>query len=314
MTTLTQLTSTQSSKHATVNNNLSACSPAGAFGRRPEAITGLTWAYYGGVVRDASGVLTTRANGTIALSGSNTNYIELSPAGAVASNTTSWTAGYAPLYAVVTGSGSITSETDYRRFVDFEQACRLSKSVAGGSDTTLTAEESAPASFEFTGAITANKSVIFPLRAAVKWIYNNTTGNYELTIKSSSGTGVVVPRGQRVALLCDATNWVLPYTQAKVQSLAYAATITPVVSDGERVIVAALTGNPTIAAPTNPYAGARLDITLLQDGTGGRTITWDAAYKKAADGAGTANQSAATSFVYNGSAWIQQGGALTWIT
>jgi hypothetical protein len=239
--------------------------------------------------------------------------VELSSAGAVAANATSWTAGYEPLWEIVTGASSITSETDYRRFVDFEQSCRLSKSVAGGSDTTLTAEESAPASFEFTGALTGAKAVIFPLRAALKWIYNNTTGDYALTIKSSSGTGVVVPRGQRIALLCDATNWVLPYTQAKVQSLAYAATITPIVSDGERVVIAALTGNPTIAAPTNPYAGARLDFALLQDGTGGRTITWDAVYKKAADGAGTANQVASTAFVYNGSSWVQQGGAVTWL-
>jgi hypothetical protein len=46
--------------------------------------------------------------------------------------------------------------------------------------------------------------------------------------------------------------------------------------------------------------------------TGGRTITWNAAFKKAADGAGTANQKGATSFVYDGTNWVQVGGVGGW--
>lgn len=313
MTTLTQLIATQASKHATANNNFSAVAAAGAFGRRPEGISGLTWAYYGGIVRNASGALTAVSNGTISLSNA-TNYIELTPSGTVQANTSNWTAGYVPLYTVVASGGAITTETDYRHFVDFEQHCRLSKSVAGSSDTTLTAEEAAVGSHEYTGALTGNKSVIFPLRSALKWIYNNTTGDFTLTIKSSTGTGIVVPRGQRVALLCDATNWVLPYSLPKTQSIAYAASITPVVSDGERVVVGVLTGGITINAPTNPYAGAKLCLSFTQDGTGGRAITWNAVFKKAADGAGTANQVGATEFIYDGTNWVQLGGALAWYT
>lgn len=44
----------------------------------------------------------------------------------------------------------------------------------------------------------------------------------------------------------------------------------------------------------------------------GRAITWNAAFKKAADGAGTASQRGATRFIYDGTNWLQTGGALVW--
>lgn len=97
-----------------------------------------------------------------------------------------------------------------------------------------------------------------------------------------------------------------------LQEIAYATPYTPDASLGERIVVAALTGALTINAPTNPVKGRVLTFSFLQDGTGGRVITWNAAFKKAADGAGTANQGAATQFIYDGANWRQIGGALTW--
>jgi hypothetical protein len=67
--------------------------------------------------------------------------------------------------------------------------------------------------------------------------------------------------------------------------LAYAATVTPVASDAEVFTIAALTGNVTIGAPSGtaattglPYDGQPLTIRLTQDATGGRTVTWNAAF------------------------------------
>lgn len=99
--------------------------------------------------------------------------------------------------------------------------------------------------------------------------------------------------------------------QDGVQVTPYAATITPTVSKAENVIVvAALTGNVTIGAPIGARTGMRLDFTFLQDGTGSRTITWNAVFAYTANGAGTANQVGATSFVYSGTRWVQTAGAL----
>lgn len=69
----------------------------------------------------------------------------------------------------------------------------------------------------------------------------------------------------------------------------------------------------TINAPLNPYVGARLRFRLIQDATGGRAVTWNAAFKKAADGAGAANAIGCTEFEYTSAGtWVQIGGALAY--
>lgn len=96
------------------------------------------------------------------------------------------------------------------------------------------------------------------------------------------------------------------------KSTAYAATVTPDASVSGTWVVGALTGNIIIAAPTNAATGQRLTMVFTQDGTGGRTITWNAVFKKAADGAGGASTKGSTSFMYDGTNWVQVGGALAW--
>lgn len=98
-----------------------------------------------------------------------------------------------------------------------------------------------------------------------------------------------------------------------VDVVAYAATITQNMSglSKKTVVVAALTGNITVAAPLNPRVGQRLAFCFTQDATGGRTVTWNAAFAAAANSGSTANHKAATEFVYDGSRWVQLAGAMT---
>lgn len=64
-----------------------------------------------------------------------------------------------------------------------------------------------------------------------------------------------------------------------VGSIAYAATVTPNCDSYNTVNIGTLTGNVTIAAPTGtPVDGQELVIGFTQDGTGGRTHTWNAAF------------------------------------
>ncbi|MGH8585401.1 MAG: DUF2793 domain-containing protein [Gammaproteobacteria bacterium] len=195
---------------------------------------------------------------------------------------------------------------------------RLSKSVAGGSDVTLTAVEARNQILEFTGALTANINVVMPAPPWQWIVYNATSGTFTLTVKTASGTGVVVTQHKRALLYADGTNVVHGLTDpAEIptgarQSIAYAATITPDGALGERVLVGPLAGNLIVNATTNPRSGAMLIFSFTQDATGGRTIAWDAVFKKAADGAGSASQKGATSFVYDGANWVQVGGALAW--
>lgn len=64
------------------------------------------------------------------------------------------------------------------------------------------------------------------------------------------------------------------------QSIAYAASITPVIASGTLIKVGTLTGPILINNPTgSPTDGQRFTFHLNQDATGGRAITWGAAFR-----------------------------------
>ena len=72
-----------------------------------------------------------------------------------------------------------------------------------------------------------------------------------------------------------------------------------------------LAGNRTMAAPSNSSTGQFASIVVIQDGTGGRTLTWNAVYEFASDTAptltATANLGDLFVFRYNGSKWLEAG-------
>jgi hypothetical protein len=90
------------------------------------------------------------------------------------------------------------------------------------------------------------------------------------------------------------------------------ATITWDVIDSP-VAKVTLAGNRTLSAPsgTTPIAGQFVSLLIIQDGTGSRTITWNAAYEFAADTAptltATANLGDLFTFRYNGAKWLEVG-------
>jgi len=185
---------------------------SGLFGHKTTTTTGLTLGYFGGVLL-VDGVITTIADGTVALTASATNYIEATRAGVVSKNTTGFTAGSIPIREVVTGTAAIASIAE-RLPRDMLVTGRLSKSVAGNTDITLTAAEARNQIMEFTGALTGNISVIVPTIAGIFVIGNSTSGSYTLTVKTPAGTGVTVGQGERALLFCDGTNVVNAFTSA----------------------------------------------------------------------------------------------------
>ena len=72
-----------------------------------------------------------------------------------------------------------------------------------------------------------------------------------------------------------------------------------------------LAGNRTFAAATGGVAGTFASLLVIQDGTGSRTLTWNAAYEFAADTAPTltttANLGDLFVFRYNGAKWLEVG-------
>lgn len=94
------------------------------------------------------------------------------------------------------------------------------------------------------------------------------------------------------------------------ETIAYAATVTPQAGRSSAFNIGTLTGNITIAAPTNPRTGQTIRFTFTQDATGARTITWNAVFKGPVVGPGTSNQKATFSFTYDGTNWVASGAAV----
>ena len=72
-----------------------------------------------------------------------------------------------------------------------------------------------------------------------------------------------------------------------------------------------LAASRTLGLPANPVNGQFISLLIIQDGTGSRTITWNAAYEFAADTAptltATANLGDLFTFRYNGAKWLEVG-------
>ena len=135
-------------------------------------------------------------------------------------------------------------------------------------------------------------------------------GTYRIRVVDS--TGALIAQEDPIIPVADLVDSAREQDAPAVHKIPYAAAVTPsAVNAVQHVSVGILTGNITINAPTKPALGKVLIFDFTQDGTGSRTITWNAVFSLiGANGAGTASQIGTSMFVYNGSKWAQIGGAL----
>lgn len=202
-TSLLDLLTTNSQQEPNANALYDAASNATLLGRREKTTSGLVWGYYGGNALTA-GNPTTIANGTITLSASSTNYIEVDNTGIVVKNTSGFTPGRIPLYTVTTGPSTISFWTDERCLVaPFNPRISIAMTDA---NKTLTQVQSAADIIEITGTITADRQIIVPLPAKQWVVANLTTGGFNLVFIGGSGTGVTVANGKRAVIYSDGTN------------------------------------------------------------------------------------------------------------
>lgn len=202
--TLQQISSAQASPEVPINENANALAPAAAFGRKATTTTGLTWGYYGGQIL-VNGVSTAVADGTLALTASTTNYVSISQAGVV-SVATSRTAGNAPLYAIVTGTSSVTSYTDERNPSEIARLTHGQATQAmADANQTLTQAQALCNTITTTGALTAQRNLVVPLVRRAWTIRNSCTG-FGVQAIGASGTGIVVGAGKTAIVECDGTN------------------------------------------------------------------------------------------------------------
>ena len=193
-----------------MNENAEAVEAACTFGINRATTTGLMLGIYGGVLH-TDGVAAVKSNSTIALTASQTNYVERTRDGTVSKNTTGFSADKIPLYTATTNTTAITAVQDYRDFGERFQHARVGVTVTT-ADVTLTAAQARVDEIKATGTLTGNRAIIVPA-VAWSWIVDNATGGaYNLTVKTASGSGVVITQGKRMLVHCDGTNVVASVT------------------------------------------------------------------------------------------------------
>lgn len=86
----------------------------------------------------------------------------------------------------------------------------LSQAITSG-DVTLadvdgTADAGKNCMIKTTGVLTGNRALIVPTKARRYIVWNTNTGAFTMTVKTAAGTGIAVPQGYMMLLMCDGTN------------------------------------------------------------------------------------------------------------
>ena len=107
----------------------------------------------------------------------------------------------------------------------------------------------------------------------------------------------------------DGSNWIeiSPIKGQELQSLdiAYALTINPDLNTASFYNIGALTGNITIGASTNMTRDDLLTVSMVQDATGNRTVTWDGLFLVSTSISLRPSKRTVWNFWYNGTSWIE---------
>jgi hypothetical protein len=200
----------QAGKESLVNALIDAATPATLFGVDWPASSGLTLEVYGGKVL-VSGALTTLADQTLALTASQTNYVEFDPtdtgtASGIKVNTSAFTAGRIPLWSVVCTSTAIDTWTDCRTW-GAPVNPRAVVNMASDANKTLTQAEARADILEITStSLGATRNIVLPLIPKMWVVFNNTTGAQSLVFIGATGTGITVANAKRAVIYADGTN------------------------------------------------------------------------------------------------------------
>lgn len=196
----------QGNQTAKANALFDAVVPVAIYGLKAADTTGLTLGFHGGKL-GINGVVTVISDGTLALTASSTNYVEVNPStGSISKNTTAYTPGYWRIGRAVTGTASITTWYD-DRFLNFgKQTALLTKAFPSDANYTLTAAEADVDVIKVSsGTITATRDLIVPIGFPKRWWIVN--GNAQsVRIIGASGTGITVATGKSALVMADGTN------------------------------------------------------------------------------------------------------------
>ena len=108
------------------------------------------------------------------------------------------------------GTWGTTTNTNMGTLIE-EAICGVGTVSMSDADTTITISNGSSSTarkvvLTLTGTLTDARNLIVPSINKQYIIYNNTTGGYAVTVKTSAGTGISVPNGQKRMVYGDSTN------------------------------------------------------------------------------------------------------------
>jgi len=113
---------------------------------------------------------------------------------------------------------------------------------------------------EFTGVLTANRTVEVPAVDKPYIFYNNTTGGYAVTVKVSGQTGVLIKNGKKAIVYTNSTD---------VIEVANA----PVTEDGAQTLTGKTMSGASNTCSNIPFSALAGTVTVAAGGTGQTTYT-----------------------------------------
>jgi len=109
------------------------------------------------------------------------------------------------------GNWGSTTNTNLGTLVEQAISGYTTQAITDGADTVITIPNGASGvarnmTIECTGTLTGARNLVVPANRKLYFIYNNTSGGYAVTVKVSGQTGVSVPNGAKVTLVCNGTD------------------------------------------------------------------------------------------------------------
>lgn len=100
--------------------------------------------------------------------------------------------------------------TEFSDLIDTAVGGYLTIAMAD-ANTTLTsvngaADQARNMVINFTGVLSAGRNIVVPNGTKLYFIRNSTTGGFDLTVKTSAGSGVAITAGKASVVACDGTN------------------------------------------------------------------------------------------------------------
>lgn len=127
------------------------------------------------------------------------------------------------------------------------------------TDTQFVANEARKMILKASGALTGDRAIIVPARTKLYVVHNTCTGAHDLTVKTSAGTGVVIPASGKSIVYCDGTN---------VVKVVDTGALTDIVSDTTPQLGGALDTNGAAINESEGSAVASATSTNIWSATG----------------------------------------------